>query len=178
MLPHRRTVPKPAPWYVDDQLPAVPQPWVIGYILEVVTTRYGPCYGPCYAVVLSQHDMRWSQKGGALSVSVMARVIAGLVRDGAARQLVPGTTTAHTLRHTFASHYLATHTNDLVGVATLLGHSSLNSTRIYVQPTAEQLADRVERIDLNAESASPVMVALDVRSGKDGHFPKTAFTLD
>ena len=32
----------------------------------------------------------------------------------------------------------------------MLGHSSLNTTRIYMQPTAEQLADRVERIDLNA----------------------------
>ena len=91
-----------------------------------------------------------SQKGGALSVSAMARVIASLVRDGAARQLIPATTTAHTLRHTFATHYLATHTNDLVGLATLLGHSSLNTTRIYVHPTAEQLADRVERLDLNA----------------------------
>ncbi|GAC1554090.1 MAG: tyrosine recombinase XerC [Herpetosiphon sp.] len=91
-----------------------------------------------------------SQKGGALSVSAMARAIAGLVRDGAARQLIPPATTAHTLRHTFATHYLATHPNDLVGVASLLGHSSLNTTRIYVQPTAEQLADRVEQLDLNA----------------------------
>src|SRR5688500_14619967 len=38
----------------------------------------------------------------------------------------------------------------LVGVATFLGHSSLNTTRIYVQPTAEKLAERVERLDLNA----------------------------
>ncbi|PLS77443.1 MAG: integrase [Chloroflexi bacterium] len=91
-----------------------------------------------------------SQKGGALSVSAMERVIAGLVRDGAARQLIPAVTRAHTLRHTFATRYLATHAQDLVGLAALLGHSSLNTTRIYVQPTAEQLADRVERIDLNA----------------------------
>jgi site-specific recombinase XerD len=35
-------------------------------------------------------------------------------------------------------------------LATLLGHSSLNTTRIYVQPTAEELAERVEDIDLNA----------------------------
>ena len=91
-----------------------------------------------------------SQKGGALSVSAMERVIAGLVRDGAARHLIPATARAHTLRHTFAARYLATHAHDLVGLAALLGHSSLNTTRIYVQPTAEQLADRVERIDLNA----------------------------
>lgn len=100
---------------------------------------------------ITHPDALWqSQKGGALSVSGMERVIGGLVRDGAARQLLPVTTTAHTLRHTFATHYLAAHANDLVGVATLLGHSSLNTTRIYVQPTAEQLADRIEQIDLNA----------------------------
>ena len=34
--------------------------------------------------------------------------------------------------------------------AALLGHSSLTTTRIYVQPTAEQLAGRLEDMDLNA----------------------------
>ena len=72
------------------------------------------------------------------------------MRDGAARHLIPTTTRAHTLRHTFAARYLAAHAQDLVGLAAMLGHSSLNTTRIFVQPTAEQLADRVERIDLNA----------------------------
>lgn len=91
-----------------------------------------------------------SQKGGRLSVSAMGRMIDGLVRDCAMRGLVPATAGAHTLRHTFATRYLAAHPDDLVSVATLLGHSSLNTTRIYVQPTAEQLADRVERIDINA----------------------------
>lgn len=80
----------------------------------------------------------------------MGRMIDGLVRDCATRRLVPAQTGAHTLRHTFATRYLAAHPADLVSVATLLGHSSLNTTRIYVQPTAEQLAERVERLDLNA----------------------------
>ena len=74
----------------------------------------------------------------------------GLVCACATRHLVPATAGAHTLRHTFATRYLAAHPNDFVGVAALLGHSSLNTTRIYVQPTAEQLAARVEQIDLNA----------------------------
>jgi site-specific recombinase XerD len=42
------------------------------------------------------------------------------------------------------------HPDDLVSVAALLGHRSLNTTRMYVQPTAEQLAERVEGVDLNA----------------------------
>lgn len=80
----------------------------------------------------------------------MGRMIDGLVRDCATRDLVPATVGAHTLRHTFASRYLAAHPGDLVGVAALLGHSSLNTTRIYVQPTAEQLALRVEQLAINA----------------------------
>lgn len=80
----------------------------------------------------------------------MGRMIDGLVQDCATRRLVPATASAHTLRHTFATRYLAAHPGDLVGTATLLGHSSLNTTRIYGQPTAEQLADRIEHLDLNA----------------------------
>jgi site-specific recombinase XerD len=91
-----------------------------------------------------------SQKGGRLSVSAIGRMIDGLVRDCATRGLVPATSGAHTLRHTFATRYLAAHPGDLVGVASLLGHSSLDTTRIYVQLTAEQLAERVEGLDLNA----------------------------
>lgn len=91
-----------------------------------------------------------SQKGGRLSVSAMGRMIDGVVRDCAVRRLVPTDTAAHTLRHTFATRYLAAHPGDLVSIASLLGHSSLNTTRIYVQPTADQLAERVEGLDLNA----------------------------
>jgi site-specific recombinase XerD len=91
-----------------------------------------------------------SQKGGQLSVSAMGRMFDGLVRDCAVRHLVPATAGAHTLRHTFATHYLAAHPGDLVGLAALLGHSSLNTTRMYVQLTTEELSERVERLDLNA----------------------------
>ena len=44
----------------------------------------------------------------------------------------------------------ATHPDDLVGLARLLGHRSLEATKIYVQPTEDELAARVDRIDLNA----------------------------
>lgn len=57
---------------------------------------------------------------------------------------------AHTLRHTFASFYLRETPGDLIGLSTLLGHSSLDTTRIYGQPSAEQLAARVDRLALNA----------------------------
>lgn len=91
-----------------------------------------------------------SQKGGQLSASAIWRVVDGLVRDAAGRGLVPPTTSPHTLRHTFARRYLATHPDDLVGLAALLGHSTLETTRLYVHPTAGQLATRLEQLDLNA----------------------------
>jgi len=91
-----------------------------------------------------------SERGDRLSVREMSRMIQDLVRACAARDLVPANTTPHSLRHTFATRYLAAHRDDLVGLARLLGHSSLDATRIYVQPTEEELAARVERIDLNA----------------------------
>ena len=73
-----------------------------------------------------------------------------LVRDCSARHLVPAETTPHTLRHTFAHRYLRANPGDLVGLAQLLGHTDLNTTRLYTQPTAADIASRVERLPLNA----------------------------
>jgi len=91
-----------------------------------------------------------SQKGGALTTSAMGQMIADLVK--AAGALVPEETSAHTLRHTFARSYLAQYPGDVVGLATLLGHSSLDTTRLYCQPEVSQLATRVEQLALNAYS--------------------------
>jgi len=91
-----------------------------------------------------------SQKKGALTTSAMRQMIDVLVRDTSARGLVPTQTSAHTLRHTFARNYLAEHPGDIVGLASLLGHTSLDTTKIYSQPTIEQLSTRVERLRQNA----------------------------
>jgi len=63
---------------------------------------------------------------------------------------VSATATPHTLRHTFAHRYLAVHVGDMVGLARLLGHADLNTTRLYTQLTAAELAARVDRLPLNA----------------------------
>lgn len=91
-----------------------------------------------------------SQKRGRLTTSAMRQMIDVLVRDASMRGLVPAQTSAHTLRHTFARNYLAEHPGGVVGLATLLGHSSLDTTRIYSQPTVAQLAVRVEGLRQNA----------------------------
>ncbi len=91
-----------------------------------------------------------SQKGWGLSVQAMRHIIDCLVHDCAARGLAPPEASAHTLRHTFAMFYLKDNPGDLIGLATLLGHSSLDTTHIYGQPTAQMLASRVDRLSLNA----------------------------
>jgi site-specific recombinase XerD len=93
-----------------------------------------------------------SQKGGVLTTSAMRQMLDIMVRDAAARGLVPANTSAHTLRHTFARNYLAENPGDVVGLAALLGHTSLDTTRIYSQPTIEHLAKRVEQLSQNAYS--------------------------
>jgi site-specific recombinase XerD len=91
-----------------------------------------------------------SQKGGALTTSAMGQMIAELVE--AAGELAPEEASAHHLRHTFARSYLAQYPGDLVGLATLLGHRSLDTTRLYSEPSVSQLSTRVERLSLNAYS--------------------------
>ncbi|WP_240614571.1 tyrosine-type recombinase/integrase [Herpetosiphon llansteffanensis] len=91
-----------------------------------------------------------SERQTPLSLREMSAMIHHIVRDAAIRDLVPASTTPHSLRHTFATRYLVRHPHDSVGLARLLGHSSITTTQIYVQPTEADIANRVEQIDLNA----------------------------
>ena len=52
--------------------------------------------------------------------------------------------TAHTLRHSFAKNLVDSSTS-LDQVATLLGHESLDTTRIYTQPSERDLEQAVQR---------------------------------
>jgi integrase/recombinase XerC len=52
--------------------------------------------------------------------------------------------TAHTLRHSFAKKLVDSSTS-LDQVATLLGHESLDTTRIYTQPSERDLEQAVQR---------------------------------
>jgi site-specific recombinase XerD len=55
----------------------------------------------------------------------------------------------HVLRHTFATRYLAANPGDLRGLAALLGHARLETVMIYTEPALDDLAGRMERVEVN-----------------------------
>ncbi len=71
-------------------------------------------------------------------------MFASLVNDCAARGLMPADITLHSLRHSFAHRYLEQYPGDLIGLARILGHESLETTRVYLRLTVDDLAQRME----------------------------------
>lgn len=52
--------------------------------------------------------------------------------------------TAHRLRHSFAHRFLAQTNNDLVALAQILGHESLNTTSLYTKRGQDELQQKID----------------------------------
>lgn len=85
-----------------------------------------------------------SLKRSQLSVRAADEIIAGIARVAGIENAV----TPHGLRHTFATD-LARADADLVTLAELLGHASLDSTRIYTLPTGDDLDAAIARLTVD-----------------------------
>ncbi|MEP0805686.1 MAG: tyrosine-type recombinase/integrase [Chloroflexota bacterium] len=81
------------------------------------------------------------KRGDALTPAGVHRRLADLARRAGVEGLSP-----HTLRHTFAKNLVDAGVG-LERVAALLGHASLNTTRIYVAPGKRDLEQAVERLE-------------------------------
>ena len=55
---------------------------------------------------------------------------------------------SHALRHIFATRYRKANIDDLRGLVRLLGHSSLDTVKIYTEPGLDDLTQRMERIEI------------------------------
>lgn len=55
----------------------------------------------------------------------------------------------HVLRHTFATRYLDANPGDFRGLAALLGHANLSTVMIYTEPALDDLAARMERVEVS-----------------------------
>lgn len=79
-----------------------------------------------------------------------ARSIQNIVADAAARAGIKKRVTAHTIRHTFATHSLENGV-DLRYIQSMLGHESSKTTEIYTHITTkgfDQIKSPLDNLDI------------------------------
>jgi site-specific recombinase XerD len=67
-----------------------------------------------------------------------------MVSEAARRAGIKFTATPHTLRHSFATRFLAENQGDIATLATILGHANISTTTRYLHPNAQQVQEMVE----------------------------------
>lgn len=93
----------------------------------------------------AQEPLFLSERGGAaMSLRTMQATVQELARRAKIMRIP---VSAHTCRHSFALAFMRRNPGKLIELATLLGHESLDTTAVYLQPSTEELAQAVEEGD-------------------------------
>ena len=100
-------------------------------ILDVWLTNRPPCESPA---IFTANCKR-------LTVSCIQKMLKKLINDAGIKKKI----SPHKIRHTFATDLLGKGAN-LIDIQNLLGHSSLNTTQVYVHTNKENLASAVEKL--------------------------------
>ena len=107
--------------------------------------RHGIASGPIFV----------TRSGRPVSRTAVWRQLKGLCRQA---QVPPQKVFPHNLRHLFARVFYAIE-KDIAKLADVLGHASINTTRIYVATTGAEHRRHMEGIGLVAKSTEPVIHA-------------------
>jgi integrase/recombinase XerD len=81
-----------------------------------------------------------SQRGAGIKAQAIENVVKKYARRAGLDDVSP-----HTLRHTFGKSALGTGI-DLVTVAALMGHDSIETTAVYTQPSTRDLEQAVDKL--------------------------------
>jgi site-specific recombinase XerD len=91
---------------------------------------------------VERDELFLGQHNEGVQSKTIQRAVQRFAKEAGVKNVTP-----HTLRHSFAKALIVAGVS-LEKVATLLGHSNLNTTRIYTTPGEEDLENAVDKIDL------------------------------
>ena len=74
------------------------------------------------------------------------RDVQRMVSEVARQAGIRFTVTPHTLRHSFATRFLAKNQGDIATLATILGHANISTTTRYLHPNAQRVQEMVEEM--------------------------------
>lgn len=97
----------------------------------------------------SIHDSTYlfaNKLGKSITIRALQKVIKSLAEKA---NIIRIKVSAHTLRHTFATHYLKANPSKLHDLAIIMGHESIDTTAIYTKSSKGQLAQSVECSEIN-----------------------------
>ena len=90
---------------------------------------------------VASDDLFLGQRNEGVQSKTIQRAVPRFAKKAGIQNVTP-----HTLRHSFAKALIDAGVS-LEKVATLLGHSNLNTTRIYTTPSEEDLENAVDLLD-------------------------------